>query len=317
MQSSLAPLPLKILLVLAALYNAVFGAWAFFFPLAAFRLAGMESPRYPELWQCLGLIIGAYGLAYAAAALDPLRYWPVVLAGLAGKLLVPFAFLWFASHGRLPWTFGWVLLANDLLWWLPFALVLSTAYRAHVKGVRLASPEVRKMALRARTQYGDSLLHLSIETPLLLIFLRHAGCTFCREALADLALQRRAIEDLGVRIALVHMGSGDEAAGLFARYGLAGLHRVDDPSQSLYRAFGLARGRLSQLFGPKVWFRGFQAAVLERHGVGRLAGDGFQMPGAFLLFHGEILNSFRHASAADRPNYVALASGSYSEPLPS
>jgi hypothetical protein len=58
------------------------------------------------------------------------------------------------------------------------------------------------------------------------------------------------------------------------------------------------------LFGPKVWWRGFQAGVLNRHGAGRLQGDGFQMPGVFLVFHGQILRSFRHQSAADRPDYT-------------
>ena len=58
------------------------------------------------------------------------------------------------------------------------------------------------------------------------------------------------------------------------------------------------------LFGPAVWWRGFHAALLQSHGVGRLAGDGFQMPGVFLVFHGEILRSYRHQSAADRPNYA-------------
>ncbi|MGP1310160.1 MAG: hypothetical protein ACTS27_08185, partial [Phycisphaerales bacterium] len=39
---------------------------------------------------------------------------------------------------------------------------------------------------------------------LLLVFLRHAGCTFCREALADVAKRRRRIENAKVRIVLVH-----------------------------------------------------------------------------------------------------------------
>jgi hypothetical protein len=30
------------------------------------------------------------------------------------------------------------------------------------------------------------------------------------------------------------------------------------------------------------------------------------MPGVFLLFHGETLKSYRHQSAADRPDYLAM-----------
>jgi hypothetical protein len=41
--------------------------------------------------------------------------------------------------------------------------------------------------------------------------------------------------------------------------------------------------------------------------VGRLAGDGFQMPGVFLIFKGEVIRSYRHHTAADRPDYINLA----------
>jgi hypothetical protein len=80
--------------------------------------------------------------------------------------------------------------------------------------------------------------------------------------------------------------------------------QISDPKATLYKAFGLPRGSLRMLFGPKVLWRGFQAGILKRHGVGALAGDGFQMPGLFLVFHGQILRSFRHQSVADRPDYA-------------
>jgi hypothetical protein len=41
--------------------------------------------------------------------------------------------------------------------------------------------------------------------------------------------------------------------------------------------------------------------------MGRLMGDGFQMPGVFLVHHGVVLRSFRHETAAQRPDYRALA----------
>jgi hypothetical protein len=68
----------------------------------------------------------------------------------------------------------------------------------------------------------------------------------------------------------------------------------------------LERGDFTQLFGPKVWLRGFKAGLLGNHGVGAPEGDVAQMPGVFLLFHGETLKSYRHQSAADRPDYLAM-----------
>ena len=35
----------------------------------------------------------------------------------------------------------------------------------------------------------------------------------------------------------------------------------------------------------------------------------FQAAGVFLLFHGEIVRSYRHLSASDRPDYLALVTG--------
>lgn len=46
---------------------------------------------------------------------------------------------------------------------------------------------------------------LTEQRPLLLVFLRHLGCTFCRQALADLKKYREDISGKGVHIGLVHM----------------------------------------------------------------------------------------------------------------
>lgn len=103
------------------------------------------------------------------------------------------------------------------------------------------------------------------------------------------------------------MGEEAQAAPLFAQYGLADVPRVGDPQAQLYRAFNLQRAKLPQILGPRVWWRGFQSFVLNGHPVGKLIGDGFQMPGVFLIQGGRILRSFIHQTSADRPDYVALA----------
>ena len=113
----------------AAIYNLAWGALLVLFPLAPFRWASMPPPNYPEIWQCLGMVVGVYGVAYALAARDPLRHWPVVLAGLLGKILGPIGFVLAAMDGRLPWRAGWTIVTNDLIWWLPFVMVLRAAWR--------------------------------------------------------------------------------------------------------------------------------------------------------------------------------------------
>ena len=166
----------------------------------------------------------------------------------------------------------------------------------------------REALSRALTSSGATLAALSEPRPLLVVFLRHAGCTFCREALADIARDCGRIESRGVGIALVHMGPENPATRAhFAQYGLDDLPRVSDPDRELYRALGLGRGTLGQLFGLKCWLRGFRAGVIDGHWVGKLVGDGFQMPGVFVVERGVVTHRFVHRSAADRPDYQLLA----------
>jgi hypothetical protein len=114
----------------AAVYNIAFGAGAVLFPGIWFDLAGLPQPNYPSLWQCIGMIVGVYGVGYWLAARDPRVHWPIVLVGLLGKVFGPIGFLMAASRGELPWRFGFVILTNDLVWWLPFASILLAARRA-------------------------------------------------------------------------------------------------------------------------------------------------------------------------------------------
>jgi hypothetical protein len=48
-------------------------------------------------------------------------------------------------------------------------------------------------------------------------------------------------------------------------------------------------------------------ATLAGHLPGRIQGDVSQLPGAFLLHQGRVIKSHAYRDAADRPNYVDLA----------
>ena len=70
------------------------------------------------------MIVGVYGVGYAIAAYDPVRHWPIVLVGLLGKTFGPIGFVFSAVYCELPWIAGLTLLTNDLVWWIPFGLIL-------------------------------------------------------------------------------------------------------------------------------------------------------------------------------------------------
>jgi peroxiredoxin len=296
---------MKTMLWAAGLGNFFLGVLMAAAPVEMDRILGIEDWTAAVLVRMLGIITASTGAGLMLASSDAVRSWPMTLAGM----LVGFTWVWgLAAEPRLS-HWGFAAGAFQLLLGAGLGAVLYRAYQTLGEQKRSISPEILKFALRSKTNVGLSIDELSRLSPVLLVFLRHAGCTFCREALDDLAAKMKEIESGGARLVLVHMGSDEHARQFFARYGLENVPRLSDPERSLYRAFGLRRGAIGDLFGPKVLIRGFESAILKRHGQGRLVGDGFQMPGIFLLFHGEVIRSYRHQSAADRPDYVKLVTG--------
>ena len=296
------------LLNAAAAYNLAWGVFIVLFPPLPFRMAGMEPPNYPALVQCLGMIVGVYGIGYALAARDPITLWPLVLVGLLGKVLGPIGFVYAASIGEFPWSAGWTIFTNDLIWWLPFVAILLhaarvlDAHRTNEDGLTLAD-----VLRESRTQNGVSLFELSQQQNLLVVCVRHSGCTYCREALDDLARQKSSIQELGARPVVVHMGSIPQGEEMLRQYGCQDVDQVSDPTRQLYHALQLRLGTLTELFGVHAFRRALIEGTIFRFGFGRIVGSVLQMPGAFLIRNGQIVKAFRHQSSADRPNYAEIA----------
>jgi len=294
-------------LMAAGVYNLAWGGLTVLLPNWLFDLTGMEHPRYPFIWQCVGMIVGVYGVGYLAAAADPARHWPIVLVGLLGKIFGPLGYLMGVADGTVPVAFGVTLPTNDLIWWIPFTAILWHAFRVNSDTARGDVPLGLDAALSgATTQAGASLAALSRQSPVLLVLLRHSGCIFCREAIADLAAALPRIESAGLRLVVAHQGSEEGIRPLFARHGIERVDRIADPGKRLYMALDVPRGSFRQLFGPAVWAGGWRA-LLAGHGIGPLVGDGFQMHGAFILRDGRVMAARRCQTAAERPDYAAFA----------
>jgi hypothetical protein len=119
-------------LKLAAIYNLTFGLVTILFPFLIFDLLSMPRPNYPEIWQCVGMVVGVYGIGYWIAAQDPLTHWPITLVGFLGKIFGPLGFAFALFKGTLPFKFGAILVTNDLLWWVPFFLILRDKWQRHL-----------------------------------------------------------------------------------------------------------------------------------------------------------------------------------------
>jgi hypothetical protein len=141
------------------------------------------------------------------------------------------------------------------------------------------------------------------QSPRLLVFLRHFGCIFCREIVADLRKVSQARADYP---ALVFVFQEKPAQGeRFFQQLWPGVAALSDPSQTLYKAFGLARGSWQELFGPGVWQCGWRA-VRKGHFVGAASSDPFQMPGLFYVYQRQVYWQHDCAHAGDHPDFRRL-----------
>lgn len=116
------PLSFRVWFYSAAAYNALWGLVVCLFPGRVAAFLGVSEMISVPFLQVIGMIVGVYSYGYWLLARDPLRYCGLIWIGLAGKVLGPLGFVFYASTGELPWSFGATILINDLIWWPAFAM---------------------------------------------------------------------------------------------------------------------------------------------------------------------------------------------------
>ena len=153
---------------------------------------------------------------------------------------------------------------------------------------------------------GMNLDQLSMDKPVFLVFLRQFGCIYCKEALSDVRNILSELDKREISLVLVHMSSLEDSKQYLSKFGLENALQISDPECLLYAEFGLIKGTMGQLFGLKVWSRGFTQMIKGNNYSLRPVGDGFQMPGIFIILNGEVKNMFFYNSIADKPDYLKL-----------
>jgi hypothetical protein len=114
----------------AAIYNAVWGGAVALFPGALLKIADMDADAGP-LVQVVGMMVGVFAYGYYLLAREPNRYYGFIWIALAGKTFGPLGFVYSAATGTLPWSFGWICVFNDLVWWPVFWRFALTHAREH------------------------------------------------------------------------------------------------------------------------------------------------------------------------------------------
>jgi len=157
------------------------------------------------------------------------------------------------------------------------------------------------------TNKGENLFDLSMKQPVLLIFLRHIGCVFCQEAIKDIREQKEEIRKRGVKIVFVHMAESEEGSKYLEELNLYDIDHISDVSSNMYEEFGLIKTNTRELFSFQVLLKSAESSLVRGNwpSLSRI-GDGFQMPGVFLIENGIVMDSYIHKKISDRPNYSEI-----------
>lgn len=114
----------RMVFLAAGLYNWAWGLYVGIDPQWLFRFAKMPLANHPQIFACLGMVVGLYGILYLEVARVPERGWLLAAVGLTGKILGPIGLAVLLWQGVWPMATVVLCLTNDLIWWIPFALYL-------------------------------------------------------------------------------------------------------------------------------------------------------------------------------------------------
>lgn len=145
----------------------------------------------------------------------------------------------------------------------------------------------------------------SYEHPVLLVFLRHFGCIFCRELVTELSELEPTLEALEIELAFVHVGTDQDADEFFSQFGLPNVARFSDPQSKYYDKFGLKQMPLVGMISFAT-IAGSIRALKSGMRQGKTKGNPKMMPGLFFVSQGKIVRKFIHKSPGDRPDIMAL-----------
>jgi hypothetical protein len=118
----------QIVFATAGLYNIAWGLFTVIEPQWLFRYAHMPPANYPQIFACLGMVVGLYGIIYWEVARVPEGGWLLAAVGLVGKVLGPIGLAQLIWSSQWPAATVLLSLTNDLIWWIPFTIYLHDAW---------------------------------------------------------------------------------------------------------------------------------------------------------------------------------------------
>ncbi len=167
------------------------------------------------------------------------------------------------------------------------------------------SQELMNHPVSGLNLHGSTLRdELPVGKSTLIVFLRHFGCIFCREQVADLR-KITASDPNYPPVLFVYQGTVEQGRDFFA--GLwAEARAISDSPKTFYDGFGVARGGLKEMFGAEVWSCGARAFLTKGHFIGMKVGDPWTMPTSFLVDGDRVLWTYEGVHAGDHPDFERI-----------
>ncbi len=118
------------------------------------------------------------------------------------------------------------------------------------------------------------------QQPIVLVFVRHSGCTLCLDHAVVMREAYPEIQAAGAEVVLVTMDNPMRLHAFKEHWRLPFVCLADSRQEG-YRAFHCPRGSWLAVAGPAMWWRAIKS--LFRHGAGLVRGDPKQLPGSFVI----------------------------------
>ncbi|MGH7400203.1 MAG: SelL-related redox protein, partial [Candidatus Rokuibacteriota bacterium] len=164
----------------------------------------------------------------------------------------------------------------------------------------LLAAALGQMTVLDETGTAVSLGRFWIERPVVLAFVRHLGCIFCRQQVAGLSKRVPEIERRGGILVVVAPAKPEHIAGFRESTGYQGALFVD-PALRAFKTAGLVHSRAST-YHPLAVLKGIRAMAQGFRQVGR-QGDVVQQGGTFVLGPGDrVRYEWRDRYAGDNPD---------------
>jgi len=155
-----------------------------------------------------------------------------------------------------------------------------------------------------KSSHGLSLYEHSQLKPVYLIFLRHLGCTFCKQVISGINQIQDKIDVLGLQVVFVHMSDSKSGDDILAHYKDTKSAHISDVDLLLYQEFEILRGTFSQVFGLSIIPKFLHSIFVLGHHNEAPQGDSMILGGFFIYHKGKVVKKYISQNAGDVVNLL-------------